>query len=123
MKKNKLHLFISITVLIITIYTASFVDASFKTIPKLTMPFGGKIITTKSPVITCASTYGPLTMQPITKGIPGISFISKGDGGTPKTGSYILGNYELAPNVGTCYNTETGAPVPAFSIKTYGVSR
>lgn len=41
----------------------------------------------------------------------------------PLPGKYILGNYSLVPDLGTCYNPETGVPIPAFEIKPYGVSR
>lgn len=41
----------------------------------------------------------------------------------PKVSGYILGLYNAIPDLGTCYNTETGVPVPAFKITLYGVSR
>ncbi len=41
----------------------------------------------------------------------------------PRSGKLILGNYSLVPDLTTCYNPETGVPIPAFEIKPYGVSR
>lgn len=93
----------------------------------LSRPFGGRVLDTGAAgnlLITCTSTYGPITMHPYVLGnLPGPYFIRSGKSGSPRTGGFILGLYSQTPDTRTCYNTETGAPVPAYEIKTYGVSR
>ena len=87
---------------------------------------GGKITATQTDLqatITCAATYGPFIVRPVNLATPGPYFIRTSLTQTPKRNGYFLGLYKPIPDVSTCYNPETGAPVPAFEIKIYGVSR
>jgi hypothetical protein len=91
-----------------------------------TRGLGARVLTTgiqSSAVITCAATYGPLFTAPVVAAPPGPYFISLGTNGAPRSGGWILANYSIVPNFGTCYNTQTGFPIPAFSLNPYGVSR
>ncbi len=51
------------------------------------------------------------------------SIASNFGGGTPRSSGYVLGMYNAIPNMSTCYNPETGTPLPAFKVVKYGVSR
>ncbi len=85
---------------------------------------GGRVISGPaqlSATITCAATYGPFLLQPFGIGLPGPYFIQNALRGIPRTSGYFLGLY--TPNTGTCYNAETGVPVPAYNIDIYGVSK
>ena len=90
----------------------------------LYQPLGGRVLGggAVSSVVTCAATYGPFAVQPFVLAPMGPYFIRIGLSGAPKTAGYILGLYRSIPDVGTCYNSETGAPVPAFDINPYAVS-
>lgn len=89
-------------------------------------PFGGSIISTptdSSATITCTAAYGPFFIRPVAKYPAGPYFIRITKSGTPKRLGWILGRYQLNPDTKTCLNPETGAPVPAFEVTLYGVSR
>lgn len=98
-------------------------------VSKRTQSFGGMIVmvpTDFSAYITCTAGYGPFYIRPagqrglILKGPYFIQFPKKG---LPKRNGWILGNYNLVPDTKTCFNPETGAPVTAFEVTLYGVSR
>lgn len=87
---------------------------------------GGRVVSTPqqmSATITCTAAYGPFMMQVFNTAVPGPYFIRATTRGVPSLSSYLLGNYRIIPDIGTCYNSQTGAPVPAFEIKLYGTSR
>jgi hypothetical protein len=90
-------------------------------------PFGGSIISTpsdNSATIVCTAAYGPFFIKPVSPTFPaGPYFIQITNKGTPKRLGWILGNYELIPDAKTCVNPETGAPIPSFKVKLYGVSK
>lgn len=90
------------------------------------MSIGGRITTGPtqlSTVIACAASYGPFLMRPVNVALPGPYFIRATTSGLPSRGGQLLGKYQIIPDMSTCYNPETGAPVPAFEIKPYGISR
>lgn len=87
---------------------------------------GGRISQTPPDLqstIVCNASYGPFTVRPFHASIPGPYFIRNTTSTTPRQNGYFLGLYQVVPNMGTCTNPETGAPIPAFEIKTYGASR
>lgn len=87
-------------------------------------PLGGKIIKSgQSAEIACSTPSGPIFMRPFNLAISGPFFIRSTTGSFINSGKYLLGNYNLIPDLGTCYNPETGAPIPAFEIKPYGISQ
>lgn len=90
----------------------------------LSMPVGGKVLQAgKTPAIVCAAMSGPIFIRPYNAALPGPYFIRAGLAGKPKVGGYIIGLYSAIPDLGTCTNPETGAPIPAFELKPYGVSK
>lgn len=90
----------------------------------LNKPTGGRVLTAgKTPLIVCAAMSGPIFIRPFNISAPGPFFIRTALSGKPKTGGYLLGNYKIIPDLGTCTNPETGVPIPAFELKPYGVSK
>jgi hypothetical protein len=89
-------------------------------------PIGGRVTSTPAQLnatIVCAATYGPFFMLPFNVATPGPFFIRATTRGMPRLNGYLLGLYNLTPDLSTCYNPETGVPVPAFEIQPYGVNR
>jgi hypothetical protein len=85
----------------------------------MTGQFGGRIITTTLPPVTCSSQYGIITMLPA-KGseLPG-PFIIESTSKSINAGGQILGLYEKTPDFSTCY-IQAGPyriPVPTYKIK------
>lgn len=90
----------------------------------LSSPVGGQVLQAgKTPAIVCAAMSGPIFMRVFNVAIPGPFFIRAGLAGRPKVGGYLLGNYKVIPDLGTCTNPETGVPIPAFELRPYGVSK
>jgi len=90
------------------------------------LPIGGKVLSSggaSSSLITCTATYGPIFMLPYVPALSGPYFIRLGTNGTPRSKGHILGNYSVVPDFKTCFQSQSGVPVPAFEIKLYGVSR
>lgn len=86
-------------------------------------PTGGRIVKMgASAEIACAAQYGPIFIKPVNIAPPGPYFIRSGKS-IPRVGGLILANYNTITDVGTCYNPETGVPIPAFEFKPYGASR
>lgn len=120
------HTFIALLLLISMFAIPIVVFAGFGSTSLMYRPIGGRILDTGTigrALITCTSAYGPLTMQSVIPAATGPYFIRTALGGTPRPGGYILGLYRQSPSYGTCYNTETDAPVPAYELTMYGVSR
>ncbi len=89
----------------------------------LQRPTGGRIMKSgPSAEIACAAQYGPIFIKPVNAAPAGPYFIRSGRT-FPRQGGLTLGNYNIITDVGTCYNPETGAPIPAFEFKPYGASR
>lgn len=91
-------------------------------------PFGGKVISTTNPAITCINTEGgPIMITPVRAYPPGpyaTTLVTRRHSYyVVKPGSWIIGLYNPIPDVTTCINPETGAPVPVFAIKVYGISK
>lgn len=90
----------------------------------LTRPTGGRVLSAKpTAAIACSAIAGPIFIKPVVVGVSGPFFIRVATKMTPREGGLILGNYTVTPDVGTCYNPETGAPVTAYELKPYGASR
>lgn len=118
-KKNEIKIigFLILCILIILPFSSLAQSASIK------MPMGGKVKKTgKTATLVCAAMYGPTFVIPYNGAPPGPYFIRAGTRG-PKVDKYILGMYNPIPDMSTCYNPESGAPIPAFELKPYGVSR
>lgn len=115
------HRIVGITVFILLSIMPFFVFAqSLGT----TAPVGGKVLRVgKSESIVCAAMSGPIFLLPFNIAIPGPFFIRFSKNTKPKRGGYLLGNYNTIPDMGTCYNPETGAPIPAFELRPYGASK
>jgi hypothetical protein len=117
----KHHKYIAITLFILFISVPFLVSAKGFGLKR---PVGGRVTKTGSSAeIVCSAASGPIFIKPFNVAVPGPFFIRTTNNGTPKKGGYLLGNYTAVPDVGTCYNPETGAPVPAFELKPYGASK
>lgn len=122
MKRHRNITVIIVLILILIPAIANAVGFSISSVAK--RPLGGKIIRSgQNADIACATISGPIFINPFNTATPGPYFIRSTTGGFPRAGKLFLGNYSLVPDIGTCYNPETGVPIPAFEIKTYGVSR
>lgn len=117
----KRHKYIAILILFLLFISPIFASAAgFSSF----FPIGGKVLKTEpSAEIVCAALYGPIFITSINfSSTPGPFFIRYGRM-TPRAGGWILGKYNIIPDVGTCYNPETGVPIPAFELRPYGTSR
>lgn len=115
----KKHKWISIFSLILFFALPMFADA------QASMPFGGRVTqlgTDLAHTIVCSAPVGPFLIRPYNAAVPG-PYFARTSSKFPKRGGYALGLYKLIPDVGTCVNPATGAPLPAFELKIYGVSR
>ncbi len=89
-------------------------------------PTGGTVAATQIELaaeIVCNAAIGPFTISPLVNAPTGPYFVRFNRSSTPSIGSKMLGLYTKIPDVGTCYNPETGAPIPAFELTRYGASR
>lgn len=83
---------------------------------QLNVPFGGQIISTKTPGISCAAQYGPILMRPVNLSVPGLYAI-RSTTKSVRAGQWALGLYNLVPSFTTCYTDSTPpVPVPTFMI-------
>jgi len=112
--------------LILLILTTLIIWAPAKGNAQLSRGFGGRVLTTgkqTAVAVVCAALYGPFTIAPVGVypiGLYQIPFSTKMG---PSTGGWVLGSYNLIPDTSTCYNPETGAPIPSFRVTNYGASR
>ncbi len=88
------------------------------------LPFGGKVLLTGIPVITCTAQYGAMLIRPVNVAPPAPYYITA-TAKTIKSGSWLLGWYLPVPSFSTCYtNTTPSVPVPSFKIDpSVGVSK
>lgn len=91
-------------------------------------PFGGRVVSTVVPDVTCAGGTGPITIIPSRPTYPPAAYyIPAGTrtGRSVKTSSWILGYYSITPNETYCQiETPAGpAPFPVLVIKLYGASK
>lgn len=87
-------------------------------------PFGGKVILTTIPAVTCTAQYGAMVIRPVNIAPPAPYYIPATTKNV-KYGSWLLGWYSAIPSFTTCYtNTTPSIPVPAFKIdSSFGVSK
>jgi hypothetical protein len=117
----KHHRYIGVTIFIL-LFIVPFI--SYAKINTLKKPVGGRVVSSKqTATVVCAAASGPIYMKPFNRASPGPYFVRTGTSGIPKASGYMLGNYSITPDLTTCTNPETGAPVPAFELRPYGVSR
>jgi len=89
----------------------------------LTMPFGGRVITSTGQGAFCVG-LGPITIMPVSTYPIGPYFVPIANpylySNPVINGTWILGNY--GPMVPGCVS-EFGVPFPAFPIMIYGTSK
>ncbi len=119
------HKLITISFLLVVLMIPLIAFAGFGSTTFGNRPIGGRIFNTlPTPLVACSTPAGPLAAQPFIQAFSSPYFIRTVNSGMPRIGGYILGLYNPIPDMsGVCYNPETGAPVPAYEFKTYGVSR
>lgn len=115
-----------------------------------TVPYGGKVLTTTLPTVTCFTTgTAPVVLSSNLAGLGmavGSATSNTGVGGKvagligglykalplnatnpakrPRPGDWILGRHEIIPSFTTCTSTALGGfPVPVKKTTIYGVSR
>lgn len=87
--------------------------------------FGGRVITTIVPAVTCAAQYGPITIIPAGVPVPG-PFIIQATEKVVNPASKILGKYDKIMDAASCQLQTPAGPVPfpTFKIKrNFGASR
>jgi len=94
----------------------------------LYQPFGGRVISTFTPGVTCRG-EGPITIRPVGLSTPtGPYVIQLGQTTlyqyyTVHTGSWILGLYNPIPSFTSCFTDSLPPfPVPTFAVKIFGSS-
>ena len=88
----------------------------------LTRPFGGRVISSTMPGVTCPGT-GPVTIQPAGTSLSSPYFFPVGLKTPPTAGRWVLGNHLLTPTPVCVTNTVPPVPYPAFMVTLYGISR
>src|SRR5690242_20204364 len=74
-------------------------------------PFGGRILTTTQPGVTCAAQYGVMSITPIGGIFPPTPYVIPETTKTVSPGKLILGLYNSVLAPGLCY-TDSAPPVP-----------
>lgn len=123
MKKHRNIVLVILFIFILIPMVAS--AAGFSISSNLTRrSLGGKIIRVgQTAEIACNTASGPIFVRPFNIATFGPFFTKDTTSLDIRANKQILANYKLIPDLKTCYNPETGAPIPAFEIKTYGISR
>lgn len=112
----------------------------------LTEPFGGRVLTTKIPTVTCFGTgTGPVVLNSsisalgtaVSSSINGqnvgfsiasgiynaLPLYATNPSRVPKTSYWMLGRHQIIPSFSTCNSTALGGfPVPVKKTSNYGVS-
>lgn len=87
----------------------------------LTRSFGGKVILTTIPIVTCTgSGTGPVVLIKMN----GLPYYTESQQKTPKVGDWILGRANIIPNFSTC-NIQAGPykiPFPVRTTSDYNIS-
>ncbi|MCU0660113.1 MAG: hypothetical protein MUD00_00660 [Candidatus Pacebacteria bacterium] len=85
--------------------------------------FGGRVISTTTPGITCGAQYGMMSIQPV--GVfPATGYTITATTQSVNPGGWILGLYNATPTTGICYtNTAPPIPVPSFNILKFSTSK
>lgn len=80
--------------------------------------FGGRVVTTAVPSVTCAAQYGPILITPAS-GSSAKPFVITATQKKVTPGGQILGLYDRKPDMKSCYlDTPFGPiPVPVYKIK------
>lgn len=103
------------TIFVVMLFAFSNTSAATLRNPQL----GGRILTTKTPPVTCTSQYGPIVITPAV-GSNGVGpFIILGSEKSVSPGGQILGQYDPKVDMQTCF-IQAGPyriPVPTYKIK------
>lgn len=127
MHKKLFLLFFSIMIFGTLAHAASAIDLSAvsKSVSSITFkPFGGRIIMTSIPNVTCAAGVGPITIQPV-GGAKSDRYMAKHGAnktsGQPQNSQWILGVYGINSE---CIEIDgvIERPYPVTPITLYGVS-
>jgi hypothetical protein len=78
--------------------------------------FGGRILNTTTPEVTCAAQYGLMTIAPVGAFPPG-PFIIRATQKSVLSGGWILGLYNIVPDVESCYTNDPYAPMPVPTLR------
>jgi hypothetical protein len=107
----------------------TYANAQVPGIPGLSLAFGGKVISTTNPAVACFNAEGgPIIIAPVRDTFPPGMYATtlatkRYSNIIVAPGTWIIGTYNPVPEIGTCFNAETAAPIPTFTIKKLGVSK
>jgi len=88
----------------------------------LTRPFGGRVIMSMLPGVTCGGGTGPVTIMPAGTSPAASYYFPYGLNIPPSPGRWVLGNYSLL-SFPTCYtDTTPPSPYPTLRVTLYGIS-
>lgn len=117
--KNLRTIFIALTILL------AFYSVKVFAFGATTKQFGGRILTTTTPPVTCSSQYGIILISPARGSSAPGPFIIESTNKNVSSGGQILGKYETTMDYQTCY-IQAGPyriPVPTYKItKTFNTS-
>ena len=118
----KKHFIPGLIVFIVLCAIPLYVFAQLKGVTK--RPFGGQVILTAIPAVTCAAQYGAMIIRPVNIAPPAPYYITTTTKNV-KPGSWLLGWYSVIPSFNTCYTSTTpSVPVPSFKIdSSFGISK
>lgn len=94
------------------------------------MPIGGIIVLgeesrqSMAVAVTCLSLYGPFFVAPnnaAPAGVYAVNPYGRGSYAKPIAGKKILGQYNVKPDMNTCFVSTTGTAVPALIMDQYDV--
>ncbi|MDB5254720.1 MAG: hypothetical protein JWL92_96 [Candidatus Nomurabacteria bacterium] len=115
----KRHMIISFIMIAIFIAIPLITNASTLTSVLLTKSFGGRVIATSLPIVTCIGTgTGPITLTKINE----LSLYTTDITKRPKVGDYILGRVNIIPNFSTCTIYDIPYPVRTTNGSNYRIS-
>jgi hypothetical protein len=115
----KKHMILSLILIAVLIAVPVIANASALTSALLTRPFGGRVIATSLPLVTCVGVgTGPITLSKINDFSLYTTDMSK----TPKVGDWILGRTSIIPNFSTCTVYEIPYPVLKTNGDSYKIS-
>lgn len=87
-------------------------------------PFGGRVVATQQPGVTCAAQYGIVNITPIGGIFPPTPYVIGATTKSVTPGGWILGLYNSVLTPGLCYTTTAPpVPYPTFTILKFGASR
>lgn len=123
MRKNSGQIVFILFLFLITFFI--FKNTTFAGLTKSS--FGGKIVATEIPDVTCEGGVGPITIYPSRSSYPESPYFIPTilNGTKVSSGKWILGLYSILPSEAYCQIQTPAGPVPfpVLVVKIYGASK